>query len=82
MASPELAELYSSLLMTLAYAWNTRVDRHVYVVALQRRAAAPLRGQDRNIHALVRWARQHPVRLHYPPMHRSMPLEIHSDAAF
>ena len=44
-ASPELAKLYLSLLMALAYTLITRVDLHVYVVALQRHASNPTCGQ-------------------------------------
>ena len=81
-ASPELAKMFLSLLMALAYTLNTRIDLHVYVVALQRHTAAPTYGHIRKLNTLVRWAQANPLRITYPRMTCAKTLEIHSDAAF
>ena len=76
-----MAKLYQSLLMALAFALIARIDLHAYAVTLQHRAAAPTRGHVRKLNALVRWAQQQPLRIHYPPTHCSQTLDIHSDGA-
>jgi hypothetical protein len=80
--STDLAKLYLSLLMALAFTLITRVDLHVYVVALQRHTAHPTAGHVRKLNTLVRWAQQNPLRIRYPKMGCANRLEVHSDAAF
>ena len=68
--------------MALAFTLITRIDLHVYVVALQRHTSAPTAGHVRKLNTLVRWAQQNPLRIRYGPMKCAGRLEVHSDAAF
>ena len=82
LATAEVARLYLSLLMALAFTLLTRMDLHVYVVALQRHAQTPTCGHVRKLNTLVRWAQLNPLTLSYRPMKCSKTLEVHSDGAF
>ena len=81
--SPELIQLYQSLLGALAYLYLTRVDVLVFISACQRHAHAPLVIHVKRLNVIVRWVQRNPVRLHYrkfpdAPIH----LKVVSDAAF
>ena len=78
----QVAKLFLSLLMALAYALMTRVDLCVYVIALQRRTQSPSVGEVRRLNAIVRWAQKHPLHLTYLPMQCAGHLEVHSDSGF
>ena len=81
MAPPDVAKQFISLLMALAFALLTRVDLHVYVIALQRFAQAPQIIHVKRLNALVLWAQRNPLALTYKPMSCARRLEMHSDAA-
>ena len=81
-APAEVARLFLSLLMALAFTLLTRVDLHVYVVALQRHAQTPTCGHVRKLNTLVKWAQLNPLSLVYKPMTCLRQLEVHSDGAF
>lgn len=78
----EVARLFLSLLMALAFTLLTRIDLHVYVVALQRHAQNPLCGHIRKLNTLVRWAQTNHLALVFRPIKCIRHLEIHSDGAF
>lgn len=75
----QVAVLFLSLQMALAYALMTRVDLCIYVFALHRRTQAPLAGEVRRLNAIVRWAQKHPLCFTYLPMKCASHLEAHSD---
>ena len=82
LASATLSKLFLSLLMALAFTLLTRIDLHVYIVALQRHTSAPTYAHIRKLNTLVRWAQKNVLRLRYEPMTCAKVLEVHSDAAF
>ena len=56
LASPKLAKLFLSLLMSLAYALQTRPDLAIFVNALQRYAQTPRLVHVKRLNAVVMWA--------------------------
>ena len=58
------------------------IDLRAYVVALQRRAAAPAGGHVQKSSAPARWVHAGPLRIRCPAMPSSGEQDIRRDAAF
>ena len=63
--SPELLQLYQSVLGAIAFANLTRVDIMVFVSALQRVAHKPTHLHCKRLNGVVRWAQRNPKQLVY-----------------
>ena len=63
--TPELHQLYMSLLGAVAYLSHTRVDIVVFIVALQRRNHNPEVQHVRKLNKLLRWLQRKPNKLTY-----------------
>ena len=81
-ATEELASMFLSLLMALAFTSLTRPDLAVYITALQRVAQKPQVLHIRRLNSIVRWAQGNPKKLEYFGMVCKNCLECHSDAGF
>ena len=84
--TPELHQLYMSLLGAVAYLSHTRVDLTVFIVALQRRNHNPEVQHVRKLNKLLRWLQRRPKKLTYKRMPNvqwgGSHLRVISDAAF
>ena len=64
-SSPELHQLFMSLLGAVAYLSLTRMDILVFISALQRHMAKSTFDHVRKLNKLLRWVQKHPYKLHY-----------------
>ena len=80
--SPAVHELYRSLLGALAYALLTQHWLAVYVVSLQRKAAAPLVIHARRLNAVLRAAQKRPAKLKFTAMQCLHEIQVYSDSGF
>ena len=89
--SPELTELYQSLVGAIAYLAQTRVDALVFISALQRHNHSPQIVHVKRANKLLGWLQHTPKKLAYRTLkiggsHCAEPKETHlrilSDAAF
>jgi hypothetical protein len=85
LASPDLHQLFMSLLGAIAYLAHTRVDILVFVSALQRHNAKPEVQHVKKLNKLLAWIQKHPKKLMYKQLGAATAgthLRIVSDAAF
>ena len=80
--SPELAQLFMSLLGAVAYALMTRVDVAVFVCALQRVTHKPKIIHIKRLNAVLRWMQANPKRLTFRSAKGPSHLRCVGDAAF
>ena len=74
---------FLSLLMTLAYAVQSRPDIAVYIAALQKESQVATFEAARRLNKVLLWAQKHPVKLKYPKLERYPDcLVLVSDSAF
>ena len=63
--TPELHQLFQSLLGAVAYFAHTRTDVVVFISALQRHSAKSKIEHIAKLNKLVTWIQRHPKKLHY-----------------
>ena len=80
--SPELTQLFMSLLGAVAYALMTRIDVAVFVCALQRVTSKPQIIHIKRLNAVLRWMQSNPRRLCFPAVAGASHLRCVGDAAF
>ena len=80
--TPELVQLFMSLLGAVAYALMTRIDVAVFVCALQRVTHKPKIIHIKRLNAVLRWMQANPKRLTFRPAKGLSTLRCVGDAAF
>ena len=80
--SPELTQLFMSLLGAVAYSLMTRIDIAVFVCALQRVTHKPKIIHIKRLNAVLRWMQANPKRLTFKPARGPSHLRCVGDAAF
>ena len=80
--SPELTQLFMSLLGAVAYALMTRIDVAVFVCALQRMTHKPKIIHIKRLNAVLRWMQANPKRLTFQSVKGTSHLRCVGDAAF
>ena len=74
---------FLSLLMTIAYAVQSRPDIAVYIAALQKESQEATFESARRLNKVLLWAQKHPVHVYYKAMHKYPDcLVLVSDSAF
>ena len=85
--SPEMHQLYWSILGAISFATLTRVDIAVVVAALQRHSHQLKYIHGKRLNTFVRWAQRNPKVIHYRRIPEAkdsfdIHLRMYSDAAF
>ena len=74
---------FLSLLMTIAYAVQSRPDIAVYIAALQKESQEATFESARRLNKVLMWAQKHPVQVHYKALSKYPDcLVLVSDSAF